>query len=252
MPLPPNDLSWFSENLAETVQEIVDAWTDAGGSATFNQAPPEMIQEALEQLVEVLRLSNRDQRLTPVTRDESAESVDISELGGYGLNMLTELSQITADLRLGGLSERLEQLAVSLAFWVIGQGGELSSVELVVNGLARIANSTLDALELERLFVAMSDVLDAIPPGVLQQRPAEPEQQPWQLLLLNRAIVATRSLSPLLMETAFSDVAEHLPETAPGFFREGMEQIKLRGYPEPVAAIIERYYREWPAAKTLH
>ena len=150
------------------------------------------------------------------------------------------------------MTERLEQLAVSLAFWVIGQEGELSTIELVVNGLARTANKTHDAQELERLFIAMSDLLYALSPSVLQQKSAPLGQQPWQLLLLNRAIVATRSLSPQLMENAFSDVVEHMPDQAPDFFREGMEQVKLREYPAKVSEVIERYYREWPVEKILH
>lgn len=253
MEYPPGDLGWFAENLAETVQEIVDAWADSGASADYSQASPEIIQEALEQLIEVLRASDWDKGSEQLATAESPPAgVGVSELGDYGLSMLTDLSHLAVDLRLTGIPERLEQLAVSLALWVIGRDGELNTIELVVNGLARLANNTLDEAELERLFVVMGEVQEAISPRLMQRQISHPTQQPWQLLLLNRAIVATRSLIPQLMEQAFAEIAEQMPERAPGFFREGMEQIKLRGYPKPVSEIIERYYREWPAEKILH
>jgi hypothetical protein len=78
-------------------------------------------------------------------------------------------------------------------------------------------------------------------------------QRPWRVLLLNRAIVATRSHRPALMEVAFDDVVEHLPQEAARFFEEGMAQMDALDYPPQVRAVMERYYlRQGPAPHTLH
>lgn len=249
MELPPTDLSWFAENLRDSVQELIDAWGDSESVAARDEAPPELLREALGQLIDVLRAYEWNNNPALDAPADMVEELDISELGEYGLGMLAELSQLATDLAVEDLPEKLEQLALSLALWVIRQGGELGSIELVVNGLARLANHTLEQADLEQLFHTMGEILDMVPPITLDQ---ETTSDPRELLLLNRAIVATRALSPQMMDIAFADVAEQLPESAPDFFREGMEQIRLRGYPPEVSAIIERYYLEWPSEKVLH
>jgi len=254
MELPPIDLSWFAENLTDTVQEILDAWNDAKASASCEErAQPELLKEALRQLIEVLRIQEWNKNPSQGTGNRTPGEVDISELGDYGLNMLAELSHLSIDLGLAGEIERLEQLALSLGLWVARQNGELNSVELVVNGVARIANQSQEQFELERLFYVMGEILDAVSPVDSPKHVFENVMNnPRNILLLNRAIVATRTHLPQLMETAYADVADQLPDAAPGFFSEGMEQIRLQGYPDDVREIIERYYREYPPVSTLH
>ena len=165
MELPPIDLSWFAENLTDTVQEILDAWNDSNASVSSKEeAPPELLKEALKQLIEVLRIQEWNNNPSQGNGNGAPGEVDISELGDYGLNMLAELSRLSIDLGLEEQMERLEQLALSLGLWVARQNGELSSVELVVNGIARIANQSQEQIELERLFHVMGEILDAAPP----------------------------------------------------------------------------------------
>ncbi len=90
-------------------------------------------------------------------------------------------------------------------------------------------------------------------PAVSQDTDRSDPRRPWRLLLLNRAIVATRSLKPALMEVAFDAVLEHLPEEAARFFEEGMAQMDALDYPPHVRAVIERYYlRQGAPPHTLH
>jgi len=254
MELPPIDLSWFAENLTDTVQEILDAWNDAKASTSSEErAQPELLKEALRQLIEVLRIQEWNNNPSQGSGNKTPGEVDISELGDYGLNMLAELSHLSIDLGLAGEIERLEQLALSLGLWVARQNGELNSVELVVNGVARIANQSQEQIELERLFYVMGEILDAVSPVESPQHVFENVMNnPRNILLLNRAIVATRTHLPQLMETAYADIADQLPDAAPGFFSEGMEQIRLQGYPDEVREIIERYYQEYPPVSRLH
>lgn len=254
MELPPIDLSWFAENLSDTVQEILDAWNDGNASVSSKEkAPPELLKDALRQLIEVLRIHEWNKNPGQGSGNGANSEFDISELADYGLNMLAELSRLSTDLGLGGQVDRLEQLALSLGLWAVRQNGELSSVELVVNGIARIANHSQESTELERLFHVMGEILDAASPVESSRYVVEDTMHnPRHLLLLNRAIVATRTHSTQLMETAFADIAHQLPDVAPGFFSEGMEQVKLQGYPEEVREVIERYYREYPPVSTIH
>ena len=155
--------------------------------------------------------------------------------------------------QLAAAPEPIEQLSLSLAFWVIRHQGELRSGGLVVNGLARLANKTGDQTALRWLFHTMGEILDALPATVGRSEALHRDaSDARRILLLNRAIVATRALSPTLMNSSFADVAEELPENAPGFFREGMEQVRIQNYPEEVSAVIERYHRDWPTRKVLH
>lgn len=252
MELPPIDLSWFAEELSETVQQILDVWNDTSNPEfVLDGVSPQLITESLQQLTEVLR----DHEWNNSSRRGAGTStgVDISELGDYGLNMLADLSQLSAELMLEQEIERLEQLALCLGLWVVRQQGVLRSVELVVNGIARLANRSQEQLELECLFHIMGEVLDAVSlTGSSGYTLEPPINSPRHLLLINRAIVATRTLLPELMETAFAEVADQLPDVAPSFFSEGMEQVRIQGYPEQVREVIERYYQEYPHSSTLH
>lgn len=250
MDLPPTNLSWFAETLSDTVQDIIEAWNESGGAAAGDEISPELIRNALQQLVEVLQ---RHEWLADPAREPGieAESVDVTELGDYGLTMLTDLFGLAQDLQMPDACTALERLALSLGLWVVEQQGELNRIDLLVNGVAHVANQTSSALELERLFYLMGDILDAVP-DLQAEEPADSPPAPRKLLLLNRAIVATRSLSPELMETAYAEVAEQLPREAPGFFHEGMEQVQLQNYPDPVRRVIERFYLDWSQPNTLH
>lgn len=251
MIVPPSDLSWFSDKLAETLQVISDAWSDSGTVVSADETSPRLLQEALQQLIQVLQTQVPGGGLEEYPANP-VEEVDVSELGDYGLHMLLELYQMATDLGLNEQLESLEQLSLSLSLWVVENEGELNTVDLVVNSLARIANQCTDLASLERLFFVMGEILDAIPPLSPEELLNQSTLHPCQLLLLNRAIVATRTLTPRLMEIAYTDVSELLPEEAPRFFSEGMEQIEIQNYPDAVREVIESYYRKWPAPKTLH
>ena len=80
---------------------------------------------------------------------------------------------------------------------------------------------------------------------------ADPSR-PWRILLLNRAIVATRSHQPALMEEAFESVVEYLPEEAPTFFREGMEQMDALNYPPQVRNLMQGFYQQCCGRRVLH
>ena len=98
----------------------------------------------------------------------------------------------------------------------------------------------------------MTEIMAATSPMIARDLEIVNPGRPWRLLNLNRAIVATRTHQPDIMEEAFSTLAEQLPNDAPGFFTQGMEQMDLLNYPPQVREVMDRYYRQWSVNRSLH
>ncbi|MES9856767.1 MAG: hypothetical protein ABW166_09220 [Sedimenticola sp.] len=229
-----------------------EAWLTAGSPELSDEPSPEQLADAMEQLISLLyRFEDNSQQLNPLPTTGSMEP-DLSELGNYGFSILENLSQLTDELGLEGEGYPWESLAIALALWIARLGGDLSLISLTVNGLATIANASMELRQLEQLYHTMGEILDAISPTISEEGQSDDLQHPWRLLLLNRAIVATRTFSPRLMEEAFSSITEYLPDEAPEFFREGMEQIEIQNYPEKVRDVIRQFCDNWPTNRVLH
>jgi hypothetical protein len=54
------------------------------------------------------------------------------------------------------------------------------------------------------------------------------------------------------MEQAFDSLVEYMPDEAPAFFREGMEQMDVLNYPSQVRVVMELYHEEWCGRRVLH
>jgi hypothetical protein len=54
------------------------------------------------------------------------------------------------------------------------------------------------------------------------------------------------------MEAAYHTLVSHLPEEAPGFFRQGMQQMDAIGYPPQVRAVVKRWFDMWGSGATRH
>ena len=153
---------------------------------------------------------------------------------------------------LGAGSAELELLAFPLGLWLARNDGEITSLEPVVNSVAKLANRSKDPVYLEQLCLQIGELVEAVSPGISEDRNRANVARPWRVLLLNWGIVATRSLRPALMRDAFDRLLEHLPEDASGFFREGMGQMDALDYPPHVREVMETYFETWSLKKTLH
>ncbi|MCB1758491.1 MAG: hypothetical protein KDI68_01750 [Gammaproteobacteria bacterium] len=252
MQLPPADLHWFAEQLTETATMILEAWRQREPDTALLLPSSKELQPALERLIGVLEGQHRLENRSSAESASASQSMEIDRLGENGLQMLSALFGLAGELGLDHLNEQLERLALSLALWTARHYGVLDTLELVVNAVARIANDTPESAALKEIFLVMSEILDASAtsrPNIAYQDMLD---NPRDLLLLNRAIVATRALSPELMELAFTDVAEQLPDAAPGFFREGMAQLQIQNFPADVGSVIERFHGDYPASATIH
>ncbi|MES9903283.1 MAG: hypothetical protein ABW168_11500 [Sedimenticola sp.] len=251
MDIPPADINWFAETFSENFQMFHEAWITAGSPELTDEPSPEQLADAMDQLISLLyRFDENSQQLQPVAEETAIP--DLSELGNYGFSILENLMQLTAELGMEGDNYAWESLAIGLALWIARQGGDLSLITLTVNGLATIANDAMEPRDLEKLYHTMGEILNAVSPTVSEEGQNEDLQHPWRLLLLNRAIVATRTLSPRLMVEAFNSIAEYLPDEAPEFFHEGMGQVEIQNYPKQVQDVIRRFCDDWPTNRILH
>lgn len=195
---------------------------------------------ALEQfLIIAQRLDQEEGAHGPILKD------DASQLGDYGLQLLTDMMAWANRLELEAARGELEAVTLAAGDWILRHEGEIRTLEPLVNALAALANRTRDTAALEALARFMGQVIRQTSNLVKQDLEKNNPGRPWRLLHWNRGIVATRSHNPALMEEAFEDLIRDLPEEAPGFFAEGMQQMEALKYPPPVRAIMRRYFDRW-------
>lgn len=243
--LPQIDISKIAEDLDRLAEEIDDA-CDAGSHDSDQE--PKMLIDALR---ETLHALERCQDL-PAGSDDAVRGRQLDTLTNAGLDQLGRLSDLAERLRLTDQARRIEALALPFACCAARCNAEIASPSLVVNAAAALANNLKKPDQLQTLYGLMSEIVDAVSPRVSTGTGAEEPNRPWRVLLLNRAIVATRSLQPKLMEEAFDAIVDQLPDDAPTFFREGMGQMEELNYPPQVRAVMDRYYQRWCARPTLH
>lgn len=248
--LPPIDITYIAEELDRHAEELIVAFEDQGGDAGSD---PRVLLLALKDLFDSLRGLD-DAALSGVTPDGPAPSalLDIRALGDHGIDLLARLSATADELRLPQQTRAIEELTLPFACWTAYRGGELSYLEPVVNGAASLANRLDKPSELGQLCGLLTDVIDAVNPDIPQESTSTDPRHPWRTLLINRAIVATRSHQTSLMEESFASIIEYLPNEAPAFFSEGMEQMDALGYPERVRAVMQRFYDQWCGQRVLH
>jgi len=139
-----------------------------------------------------------------------------------------------------------------VAMWVAHCGGRLDKLDLVVNALADYANEFREPEQLAELTRVMATIIQAASESVKQDLEQTNPMRPWRILHINYGIVATRSHQPKLIEAAYDVLVKNFPNDARQFFREGMQQMDIIGYPQAVREVVERYDRMWGAESTLH
>jgi len=175
----------------------------------------------------------------------------ISDMGEYGLYLLQKLAEVVEQMGLVQARLRVERHIVSFALWVCGHGGVLRELEPVVNAFAAEANRSRNRGELETLCAAMRRTVQCVDRDVVRRQEGI-AAAPWRLLNINLGIVATRTQNTELMRAAYDELIRNLPDEAPEFFSEGLQQVGLVDYPEQVRELVEHYYNRFWKARTLH
>lgn len=247
MELPPADIGYIAECLEPLSEALIDSWDDADAGEL--PVSPAVLCDAIEQLLVVLR--GHEQSLREGSDEFRLADKELGELVGYGVQLFAEAASLAARQSLPDTAEAFESLALPLALWGARHGSELDELEPVVNSLARLANRQHAPEVMARLCHDMDAIMQAANPRIAQADLSDPSQ-PWRILLLNRAIVATHSHQPELMEPAFDAIVEWLPDEALRFFAEGMGQMDVAGYPDPVRRVMQTYYLRHSGERTLH
>lgn len=245
MKVPPIDLTYIAQRFEECAKDLEATWSDSEGQESQWTTPE--LAGGMRRLILALCHLEEDSAFTR-RLDESKE---LKVLGEHGLQLLNELSRQADVLGWANHARALRDLSFPFALWITRQGGEFTTLQPVADAVAELANRLSDHDDLATLYGLIDELIDAFMPlqGRLEDRDSS---QPWRILVLNRAIVATRSLRTGLIELAYSSVVELLPEDAPAFFEEAMEQMDVVSYPEYVRAVVERHYREHCGHRTLH
>jgi hypothetical protein len=177
---------------------------------------------------------------------------ELNELGDYAINLLMDFSALATELKLTKQSHEFEDLTLPLALWMGRHLGQIKTLEPIVNALARLANTYQENAELEQLHEVSQELLKAVSPELKTRHNLETTLNPWHILLINQAIIATRSHRPGLIERAYEILTEYIPQEAPNFFKEGMSQMDALNYPQQVREVVEKYYNIWSSPRTLH
>jgi hypothetical protein len=245
MEIPPADIGYINDRLAPLAEALLDAWEEDGPESV----PPPVLCDALGQLLTVLR--DHEEAINNARGDGRLADAELSEMVEYGMRLLGEAGKRAERLGLADVSTDYEFLILPLALWGARHGAEISRLEPVVNSLAVLANRIRNPQTMIELVCTMDRVVDAVSPRI-PQSDDEAQHAPWRILLLNRAIIATRTHQPRLMEPAFDAIVEWIPEEASRFFSEGMGQMDIIGYPQPVRELMQTYYLRHSGDRTLH
>ncbi len=249
MQIPTGTLDDIRDGTRAALEQLTPA-ADAGAVAGGDAGDVALLIRAFDQLMDVMERVDADSRFEGDTRTSpSAAAGDITELGEYALKLHENLVTLAND---AAARENNARLALEFAVWIARHGGQIDTLEPVVDATALLANRLTEPHELETLSAVISDICKAVSPVIREDLERINPGRPWRLLLLNRSIIATRSHNPALMEEAFEVLTRHLPEDAARFFTEGMQQMDALDYPAHVRKIMEKYHRQWTLDRSLH
>lgn len=238
---PALSLADAESRYKDAVDAILDAH-DALQPPPVDQVTPRQLDAAVRRF---LAFSTRLEREKNERRESRADPEQISHEGEYGITLLMDLGSWARRLRLHDLESEFDAIALAFADWVVRHGGELRTIEPVVDALASLANDERDQRSLERLTHLTSRIIRSTATGARTAVGQAYPNPPWRLLNLNHGIVATRTHNPALMEQVFDELVQNLPGEAPRFFAEGMQQMEKFDFPLSVRAVMARYFDRW-------
>ena len=226
-------------------QTVITVYNARRPAATA-QVAPESLNQAIEKFFTISTQLERDPDSTA-----SIYKDNVSQLGDYAITLLADIASWAGQFGLAEEKQHLEATMLSVADWVVRHQGEIRSLEPIVNAAAARANRTQDPPALESLCRFITRVLHATSNIIKQDLEKTNPGRPWRVLHLNRSIVATRTHNPTLMTQVFDEFVTALPDDAPRFFAEGMQQMDALDYPAHVRAVMSRYFDRW-TRKTMH
>jgi len=235
------ELANLFENILLLAGKIDGVWQEKG--RTSSGSTPALIQRALEELQPLL---------ATLMATEIVSTEDSTKLGDYGLRLLEELQQHAESVELRHETQTLMRLCLPFGLLMMHKGARLLTPEPVVNAIADLANTQTDPLVLETLFAKVTEIMDGFDEALRSSDMLDGYGTPWKILLLNRAIIATRSHQQALIDQAYADIVRYLPRQAKAFFEESAEQMRKVDYPQEVKDSVMLWYQRYVDKPTLH
>ncbi|MCW8889304.1 MAG: hypothetical protein OQL20_01430 [Sedimenticola sp.] len=184
--------------------------------------------------------------------DRLSDSSDASRVGGMVLELLDDIGQMAVSRGLVSTMQRMQQMSLPVALWIARHQGEIEKLDIVVNAIAAIANEDKSQRQLTELCHVITQVQASVSEKIRRDVEIDDPMRPWKILNLNWGIVATRTLSPHLMEVVFEALIHAIPSDAQAFFQEGMLQMDIVGYPDAVREVMTRYNKLTGPDNRLH
>ncbi len=200
------------------------------------------LEQLCDSIDQMMRFALRLERET-IGSTPTAE--EISHLGDRGLMLLDDLLDWSTRLLTEDASRNLETAALVIAQWVLQHQGELRRLDLIATACMHVVGGARSPGVLEYFAAFIGRMAEATAHIIRQDPDKTNPNRPWRLLHLYRGIAAVRSHNPRLMEEIFEDLSRQLPEDAPGFFAEIMQQTTSQPCPEATRAIVGRYFDRW-------
>lgn len=243
------DFSFNAKSFRTLLNSAVsEHFADIASDAAAEQTPEQLLA-GMEKAIDVMERADAD--VAARHGGTVLSKVEITEIGDYALGLLEAIVQ-RVEIASGHQNRELTRLAIPVSLWISRHGGSINKLELVVNSLAAWANELQDTMQIASLVRVMREIIDAASDEIRQDLEQNNPMRPWRIIHLNYGIIATRSHDPVLMDDAFAILVENLPQDARAFFREGMQQMDIVGYPDEVRAVVERYDKMWGSGDTLH
>lgn len=228
-----------------TINAYQDIFKQEAGADT---SPGQLIQ-AMDQAIDVMERADADKKTKPEMFPLKSE--EVTEIGEHALSIIDMCLHHIEDTRRQQCPE-LMRLSIPVAVWVARQGGRINTLDLIVNSMANLANELQDTHQLKDLCGIIGEIIDVTSDEIKQDLESTNPMRPWRVMNLNYCIIATRSHDTRLMERTYDALIKNLPHDARQFFKEGMQQMDVVGYPQEVRDVVARYDREWGADSTLH
>lgn len=224
---------------SEASSVVLNTWQENDKPELLETTPDELIDAVNQFFIIHEKLGNSPNPNISLNHD------NISLIGEQTINCLADLAYWANELSLPDEAALLEEIALSVAHWVIRQKGDIRSLEAVVNLLANKADQTTDPALLTALFHVIKDVIHHTAAELKRDEDKTDPNRPWRMLNFNFAIVATRTMDRALMEQAFNSLGQYLPEDCPEFFEEGLKQSQKPVYGPEIKDIMAEYFRKW-------
>ena len=168
----------------------------------------------------------------------------ITEIGRSGYPLLQTL--FYESYKSDQLRPLYQKCAISFAYWVAVNGGTLEKIDYPVNALAQLSNTLHDKMSLEAMYEVATYFVLATDDQIKKGK-SKSQADAWHSLIMNLSIIATRTHNPDLMISAFKSLIEFFPESAPGFFKQGMSEMIRLNYPHHVKSVMQRYFEKYAA-----